>query len=212
MQLSKFTSNTNIIIFRIFLLLMSISSYIFLHGYRILNQQALSQDFINFTNWTNYAVMIWLILFFIWRNDAQKVSKLYGFPKGLLTMSMTIVGIVYFVLLSADHNPPGILAFTTLQHHYIIPILFVVDFLLTNQEEYSWKWLPYWLIYPIIYLIFGLFYGYATDVWVYFFINIPELGLGTFFMWFAVLLSLFSIFGALYIFISKKLNSKINKN
>ena len=48
MQLSKFTSNTNIIIFRIFLLLMSISSYIFLHGYRILNQQALSQDFINF--------------------------------------------------------------------------------------------------------------------------------------------------------------------
>jgi hypothetical protein len=87
-----------------------------------------------------------------------------------------------------------------------------VDFLLTNQEEYSWKWLPYWLIYPIIYLIFGLFYGYATDVWVYFFINIPELGIGTFFMWFAVLLSLFSIFGALYIFISKKLNSKNNEN
>ena len=111
-----------------------------------------------YTMQTNLMVSIWLTLAIIWYNKPVTLEKIMGPLKGAFTLYITTTFIFFAILLQMFYQPTGWAAFSNIILHYIAPIAFIADWILTeNKIRYDWKYLPYWIIYPIGYLVFSLF-------------------------------------------------------
>ena len=62
-------------------------------------------------------------------------------------------------------------------YHYIVPILTIVLFVLTQKdEEYEKKMALYWLIYPFAFLAYAMIIEVVTGQPIYFFISLGRYG------------------------------------
>ena len=153
-----------------------------------------------YTMQTNLFVAIWLTLAAFAFLFPTLQEKLTGFLRGAITLYITITFLVFAIMLSSIYHPTGIDAFTNISSHYIVPILFIIDWLLTEKEtEYKWLLLAYWIIYPILYLIFAIIHGTIYGNYLYFFLDISELGLGWFFASVGILIVAFLSLASMYI-------------
>ncbi|MDP4142860.1 MAG: Pr6Pr family membrane protein [Bacillota bacterium] len=175
---------------------------------------AIENYFSYFTTESNIMVALILTLSVLYRN-AEKPVFLKPQIKGAVTLYITITGIIYHVLLRNVQPPHGIGVYSNLILHYIMPIAFVVDWIIADVRGiYKWKYAMIWLCYPIIYLIFTLIRGSFTLFYPYPFVNVTKLGYGGVAENALVLTVLFSMLGLIYVIIDKislrLLNSKNN--
>ncbi|HFU4000050.1 TPA: Pr6Pr family membrane protein [Streptococcus suis] len=104
--------------------------------------------------------------------------------KVAVTMSIMITCVVYHFMLA-----PIAEDFWRVENmlcHYIVPVYFLLDTLLVDQQgQYKWFDPIWWTILPVLYMIFGLVNGLFIKIpipdakdspFAYFFLNVPKYG------------------------------------
>ena len=159
-----------------------------------------------FTIQTNFMVTIWLTLAILWHNKPETLEKITGPLKGALTVYITITFIFFAVLLSPFYQPTGFAAFSNIVFHYITPIAFIVDWILTeNKARYKWKYLLYWILtYPVFYQTFVIIHGTFTGNYIYYFFNVNVLGILGVALFVSIIFTTGIVLGCLYIAINRK--------
>ena len=167
-----------------------------------------------YTMQTNLLVAIWYscAIFFHFKPDL--LNKIKGGLKGAITLYITITFLVFAVMLSGSYQPTGIDSFTNIGSHYIVPILFIVDWFITEWAiKYRWFYLAFWVIYPLCYLIFAVLHGTIINPgnYLYPFLNLQNMGWGNFLVSVLILVVVFLALGSLYIGLNKIIRLIITK-
>ncbi|WFL76050.1 Pr6Pr family membrane protein [Altererythrobacter arenosus] len=125
-----------------------------------------------FTIWSNFAaglVMGWIA-------SGRHIPRAALFA---LATALTIVALVYWALLAADHHPVGLDWWTNLAFHGLIPAGVIGWWMVvTRHDAARWALLPFVMIAPVIYTMFALGYGELTGFYAYFFLDKSALGWG----------------------------------
>lgn len=99
--------------------------------------------------------------------------------RAAIALYIFVVAVVYYAVLAQDHNPEGWSAILNVFLHFVLPVLFIVDWLLlTPKHSMSFKSLPLWVVFPVVYGLFNLGRGAITGFYPYPFLNVAELGFG----------------------------------
>jgi hypothetical protein len=96
---------------------------------------------------------------------------------GGLTLSIILVGAVYWALLQNLHHPEGAAHIANILMHRVAPIGMVLWWLLfapRGRLKWSAAWL--WVAYPIAYFIYALVRGHFDGKYPYPFIDVGHLG------------------------------------
>lgn len=94
-----------------------------------------------------------------------------------ITLYITVVGLVYNLVLRFLWAPQGLQKIVDELLHSIIPILFILYWLLFVQKDLlQWKNAFPWLLFPFIYSIYILCRGALTGLYPYPFMDVVELG------------------------------------
>jgi len=127
-----------------------------------------------------------------------------------IALYIFIVGLVYNTILRFIWEPTGLQKWVDEALHVIIPLLFVILWLIPKG---SLKWIhPFrWLIYPAIYLVYALLRGALSGFYAYPFINVKESGYNRVLLNSAGLMLVFIIIGFLFVGIDKLLSRSSNK-
>jgi hypothetical protein len=158
-----------------------------------------------YTMQTNIIVSVWLILAIVWYNKPESLKKITGPLKGAFTLYITTTFIFFAILLQIFYRPTGFAAFSNIILHYVTPIAFIVDWVLTETKlKYKWNYLPYWTIYPLCYLLFSFIHGSLTGDYIYPFLNINQLGILGYSLSIFLLVSSGLGLGSMYIAINRK--------
>ena len=163
-------------------------------------------SFIYYTMQTNFMITIWFTLAIVWHNKPESLEKITGALKGAFTLYITITFVIFAVLLQMFYPfPTGWAAFSNLVLHYITPIAFIFDWILTeNKIKYKWTYILYWIVYPICYIIFAVIHGTITDNYIYYFFDINELGILGFVMYTSILIVFGIVLAGLYTAINRR--------
>ncbi len=142
----------------------------------------------------------------------DKIVKL----KAATTMAIMVTGIVYHFLLG-DPKAEGFFNLDNIIVHYIVPFMFVLDWILfdkkhslTLKDPLTWLAIPY--IYCGYALIRGPIVGPEHPIqYAYFFIDVNIYGYGGVFLWVIGLTAAFLLVGYLMWFVEKiiKVDGKI---
>ncbi|MFX0046688.1 MAG: Pr6Pr family membrane protein [Candidatus Hermodarchaeota archaeon] len=157
-----------------------------------------------FTIQTNFLVTIWFTLAIFWYKKPETLEKITGPLKGAFTLYITITFIFFAVFLSFLYQPTGFAAFSNIIFHYITPIVFIVDWILTETKlKYKWSYLFYWIIYPLCYLVFSFIHGTLTGNYIYYFLDISALGILSYFLYLSILITAGIAIASIYIAINR---------
>ena len=95
------------------------------------------------------------------------------------TVYIAIVGIIYALLLRQLWNPQGAQWLADFLLHTVIPIGYVVHWLLfAPRTGLRWMLAVHWLLYPGVYLVYVLARGAVSGLYPYPFVNVGVLGYG----------------------------------
>jgi len=88
-----------------------------------------------------------------------------------------VVGLVYHLMLRNLYNPQGWRLACVIILHYVIPPLFIIDWLaFVPKRDLSWKILFGALALPVLYVAWTLVHGAFTGFYPYPFINVARFG------------------------------------
>jgi len=88
-----------------------------------------------------------------------------------------VVGLVYHLMLRNLYNPQGWRLACVVILHYVIPPLFIIDWLaFVQKRDLSWKILFGALALPVLYVAWTLVHGAFTGFYPYPFINVARFG------------------------------------
>jgi hypothetical protein len=111
-----------------------------------------------------------------------------------------IVNAVVFFILRHLTNLQGLDFLTDLLLHYIMPALFVLDWVfLVPKETLKISHVAWWLVFPVIYLGWTFIHGAASGFFPYPFLNTTELGLVRVLINESLLLEVFLVLGFLLV-------------
>ena len=92
-------------------------------------------------------------------------------------LNILVVCVVYNSVLAPIHNPTGLGALTNDSLHTLIPVLYLVDWVLySDKSGMRYEDLAFWIIYPMAYGVFLILRGLAFGNFVYPFLDINDLG------------------------------------
>lgn len=158
-----------------------------------------------FTILSNIVVFVFFLI--LWIKTLQDVlkKKTDGAnthlirTKGIATLCITVTGLVYAFLL-ADYTSKSNYTFQNLSHHYIIPVMTVLDYFLFDQKgKLKWYHPLLWVGCSLLYLpyifIRAIILGPNTSLirYPYFFLDLDTLGVGGVALWCVGLVVFFSI-------------------
>lgn len=127
--------------------------------------------------------------------------------RAAIALYISVVAVVYHTLLSHLYNPTGIPALTDIGLHTLIPVLYLIDWIVfSNKKALSYSTIPYWVIYPLVYGVMTLGKGLATQTYPYPFLNVNALGYGGVALNMAGFLLLYAVGAAIFITVGKRLN------
>jgi hypothetical protein len=131
-----------------------------------------------FTNLTNTVVMIALLIPVL-----MPIAGLGRFLSGAgartaIAGYIIFVGIAYHFLLANVWQPQGWTLVAMIITHYVVPVLFVVDWVVFTSAKagVAWSNAVTSLVYPIPYIAWTLFHGAKTGWYPYHFLNVNTLG------------------------------------
>jgi hypothetical protein len=93
------------------------------------------------------------------------------------TLSILLVGVIYFLLLHGLVELSGGSRLANLLLHFATPILVPLFWIIFTPKGQLGRQHPlFWAIYPLAYLIYALGRGGATGIYPYPFINVARIG------------------------------------
>lgn len=117
------------------------------------------------------------ILSYLLYKDPKRNSQIFLILQHSALVAITVTGVVYHLLLAADQNLTGVNIYTNWFLHTIIPIMYVLGWLIFNvRGRVSWKmaWLS--LVYPVLWSVAVLIRGPIIDYYPYPFMDVRDLG------------------------------------
>lgn len=97
--------------------------------------------------------------------------------RGMITVCIAIVMIVYHLLLRTTWDPQGAQKVVDYTLHYIVPAAFVLDWLLfVPKGALRWSAAFVWLAYPLVYGLWTLAHGAMSGFYPYPFMDVDALG------------------------------------
>lgn len=97
--------------------------------------------------------------------------------RAAVAMYIAVVGLIYHTLLDATWNPQGLLVYVNQVLHTVMPIAFVLDWLLfVPKGRLRWIDPVKWLAYPLLYGLWTVIHGQLVGWYPYWFIDIGALG------------------------------------
>lgn len=97
--------------------------------------------------------------------------------RAAVAMYIAVVGLIYHTLLAATWNPQGLLVYVNQVLHTVMPIAFVLDWLLfVPKGRLRWIDPVKWLAYPLLYGLWTVIHGQLVGWYPYWFIDIGALG------------------------------------
>lgn len=165
-----------------------------------------------YTTQTNLIVAVWVTIAVVYHKNDEKPFILSPSIHGAITGYISITFIIFALLLSAYYQPTGIEAFTNISMHYIIPIMFIIDWFISECDvQYQYSWLIYWLIYPFIYLAYSVIRGYITGFYPYYFIDLNHITVYDLILFTIALTIFYLLITSIYITLNRKIYSKRNE-
>ncbi|WP_296173952.1 Pr6Pr family membrane protein [uncultured Brevundimonas sp.] len=124
--------------------------------------------------------------------------------RAAVAMYIVVVGVTYHFLLAATWAPQGWSLLANNLLHYVMPVVFVIDWLaFTPKGRLRWVDPAKWLIPVLIYGGWTLLHGRLSGWWPYWFVDVDTLGLGKTIVYFAGLLVFFLIVGLVVVAIDR---------
>jgi hypothetical protein len=165
---------------------------------------AAAETFRYFTVQSNVLVLIWLLVAILYWDRGREHPILRPVVKGAFTVYISVTFLVFVTLLRSLVDPQGIDFYINAITHYVMPIAFIVDWILYERmRAYQWRYALVWLVYPLAYLIFAQLYGSVTGDYLYPFLNLPALGLNGLAVWATILTLVFVVLGVFYIGVNR---------
>ena len=149
--------------------------------------------YVYFTNLSNYYCLIILFIELVQTLFKKKDGYITTFPiaKFIGVMAILLTFVVFNFVLSSGMTIKQLLKFESLSFHFIMPILFILDwFLFYERKKMNWKYPLYGLTFPLGYLLFIVVHaailhfdttiislnGHTPLIYPYFFIDFDQLG------------------------------------
>ncbi|AGH94461.1 Pr6Pr family membrane protein [Pseudobdellovibrio exovorus] len=127
-----------------------------------------------------------------------------------VSVYILIVALVYQLVLRQTWSPTGLQRVVDELLHSVMPVFFLVFwFKYAAKPALRWSQIPKWLIFPFVYMICVLVRGLLSGFYPYFFIDATKLPVVSLVINIAVLISLFAVFGLLFVFISKQIGDRL---
>ena len=127
--------------------------------------------------------------------------------RAAVAMYIAVVGLIYHTLLAGTWNPQGTQAIVDQVLHTVMPIAFVLDWLLfTPRGRLRWIDPVRWLTYPLLYGVWTVIHGQMVGWYPYWFIDIGELGWARALANFTGLLVFFLVLGAMVVALDRGLS------
>ncbi len=143
--------------------------------------------------------------------ERNRVRRFFSIQevRAAIALYILVVMVVYYALLAKIHNPVGLNAITNIGLHFLIPVLYIFDWLIfALKDKLSYRTLPWWVVYPVVYGGFNIIRGAMTGFYPYPFINVTELGWGMVFINMIGFTLIYLIGGAIFMGIGQFLNAK----
>ena len=97
--------------------------------------------------------------------------------RAALAMYIAVVGLIYHALLASTWSPQGLLVYVNQILHTVMPLAFVLDWLLfVPKGRLRWIDPVKWLAYPLLYGVWTVIHGQLIGWYPYWFIDIGALG------------------------------------
>ncbi len=165
-----------------------------------------------FTIQSNLIVAVTLALNIFYRNDVPGWLKVL---KSGAAIWILVTGLVFHFLLSQIYHPAGILMFSNILLHYIVPIGVQLNWLIFEEKDtYRHKFTFIWIGYPTLYAFASLLRAKIDGFYPYWFINptknYPD-GAGSFtnvLIVIAVLAVVFSFIGNLLVLLDRRMKKR----
>lgn len=156
-----------------------------------------------FTILTNLLVAIYFTFLLFTKNENSKLIVKPG-TLTAVTIYITMVGLVYQVALRHIWQPKGMQLIVNELLHSVIPVVVIIFwYLYETTRPIKYGQIAKWAIYPILYLAYILIRGSFSNFYPYPFIDVATLGMAKALTNAGVLLLLFMVIAALFIFIGK---------
>ncbi|MEQ7156318.1 Pr6Pr family membrane protein [Brevundimonas aurifodinae] len=127
--------------------------------------------------------------------------------RAAVAMYIAVVGLVYHVLLAGTWNPQGLQLIVDQILHTVMPIAFVLDWLLfTAKGRLRWIDAGKWLAYPLLYGVWTVIHGQLIGWYPYWFIDIGALGWTRAMTNFGALLVFFLVLGLVVVALDRGLS------
>jgi hypothetical protein len=130
-----------------------------------------------FTMLTN--ILVALAMTMPWLAPQSKLGAFLTRPsvRTAIASYIIVVSAVYYTVLRKLAHPQGWSLVTDTIEHGIVPVLYVLDWLLfVPKQGLSAKSVPWWLIYPVCYAAYSLLHGALTGFYPYPFLDVTKLG------------------------------------
>lgn len=136
----------------------------------------------------------------------NRLRKFFEKPatRAAIALYIIVVGVVHHLLLADLQVRVGWSAATNTMLHTVIPILYVIDWLVyAPKRRMTYRAIPFWLIYPAAYGVWAVGTGYIAGAYPYPFLDMSKLGFSGVGISMVGFVALFSIGAALFITIGK---------
>ena len=165
-----------------------------------------SETTIRFFSYFTILTNLLVAVYFTFLSVKYRNSKLINKPGTLtaVTIYITMVGVVYQVALRHIWQPKGLQLIVDELLHTIIPTLVIIFWYLyetTRPARYAQIFSC--AIFPLAYLVLILIRGNFSSFYPYHFINVIDLGMAKALINSGVLLVIFLVISALFLFIGK---------
>lgn len=128
----------------------------------------------------------------------SKIGRWVAMPRqmGAFTVYIMITFVVYALLLAGSWSPQGLLLFANLALHYILPLAFLLYYLVfVPHGQVVWLDSLRWLIFPLGYAVYTFARGAIINYYPYFFLDAGSLGYPQALLNVLVLSLVFLVFG-----------------
>lgn len=124
-------------------------------------------------------ILVALAMTLPWLAPRSRLAKWLLRPsvRTVIVAYIIVVGLVYHLMLRNLYNPQGWRLACVIILHYVIPPLFIIDWLaFVQKRDLSWKILFGALALPVLYVAWTLVHGAFTGFYPYPFINVARFG------------------------------------
>ena len=124
-------------------------------------------------------ILVALAMTLPWLAPRSRLAKWLLRPsvRTVIVAYIIVVGLVYHLMLRNLYNPQGWRLACVVILHYVIPPLFIIDWLaFVQKRDLSWKILFGALALPVLYVAWTLVHGAFTGFYPYPFINVARFG------------------------------------